>query len=54
MSTTESERIESFEKSITTEIASAEICQAVTPERVKIESGKDPLLMKLMDKLIKA
>ena len=43
-----------MEKSISAELASAEICQAITHDRVRTETGKDPLLIKLMDKLIKA
>ena len=43
-----------MEKSITAELAATEIFQAVTLDRVKAETGKDPLLMKLMDRIIKA
>ena len=50
----EIEEIESLERSVSAELASAELCQAVTNDRVRMETGKDPLLIKLMDKLIKA
>ena len=38
---------------MTAEMASAEILQAVTQARVRIETGKDPLLLKLMVELTK-
>ena len=50
----EIEEIESLEKSLSAELASAELCQAITNDRVRKETEKDPLLIKLMDKLIKA
>ena len=50
----EIEEIESLEKSISAELASAEMCQAITHKRIRTETEKDPLLSKLLDKLIKA
>ena len=49
----ETEEIESLERLVTAEIASTEILWAVTLARVKTETGKDPLMTKLMDKLTK-
>ena len=51
---TEIERIESLERSLTAELASTELCRAVTHDRIKAETEKDLLLMKLMDRVIKA
>ena len=49
----ETKEIESLERLVTAELASAEILQAVTHARVRTETGKDPLMTKLVDKLIK-
>ena len=49
----EIEEIESLERSVSAELASAELYQAITHDRVRTETGRDPLLMKLMDRIIK-
>ena len=49
----EAAEIDSLERSVTAEMASAEILQAVTQARVRTETGRDPLLLKLMVNLPK-